>query len=59
MAVLGIYLDDCIFFGKDKAKIDGLKMYFELTVKDISSEGYEDVFAYFGVEVKNISEQVR
>ncbi len=55
MAVL-TYVDDCIFFGKDKDKIDEiikkLKTRFDLTVEDAKSTGDEDVFAYLGVEIK-------
>jgi len=50
-----VYVDDCIFFGKDAKAIDAvierLRQRFELTVKDVQEDAKVDVFSYLGVQV--------
>jgi len=51
-----VYVDDCIFFGKDAKAIDEvikcLQQQFELTIKDVQEDAKVDVFSYLGVQVK-------
>jgi len=50
-----VYVDDCIFFGKDTKVIDDvieqLRQRFELTVEDVQKDATVDVFSYLGVQV--------
>jgi len=50
-----VYVDDCIFFGKDSKAIDDvieqLRQKFELTVEDVKENAQVDVFSYLGVQV--------
>jgi len=50
-----VYVDDCIFFGKDAKAIDQvierLRQRFKLTVDDVKEDAKVDVFSYLGVQV--------
>jgi len=50
-----VYVDDCIFFGKDPKAIDGvieqLRQRFELTIEEVNADAKVDVFSYLGVQV--------
>jgi len=50
-----VYMDDCIFFGKDSKKIDEvieqLQQWFKLTVDEMKEDAKVDVFSYLGVQI--------
>ena len=53
--ILLVYVDDCILFGRDPAKLDeiiqSMQNKFELTQEEISSDSKIDLYAYLGVKV--------
>jgi len=52
-----VYVDNCIFFGKDAKAIDAviesLRKRFELTVNKVKEDAKVDVFSYLGVQVSH------